>query len=115
MSVMLNLLFIAIVIVYTIDLSGFVDEIVKRLYDKYVGVGDYHNVIPKLKPLSCATCLNFWVGTIYIIAAGAFSFPMLAYVCMLSFLSSTIGDFLTLIKDALTKIINKLYELIDRQ
>lgn len=109
---MLNLLFIAIAIVYMIDLSGFVDEIVKRLYDRYVGVGDYHNILPKLKPLSCGTCLNFWVGTIYLLVTGTFTFPMFAYVCMLSFLSTTIGDFLTLIKDTLTKIITKLYELL---
>lgn len=109
---MLNLLFIAIAIVYMIDLSGFVDEIVKRLYDRYVGVGDYHNILPKLKPLSCGTCLNFWVGTIYLLVTGTFTFPMFAYVCMLSFLSTTIGDILTLIKDTLTKIITKLYELL---
>lgn len=112
MSVMLNLLFIAIVIVYTIDLSGFVDEMVKRLHHKYIKVGDYHTLIPKLKPLSCATCLNFWVGTIYLLITGTFTFPMLAYVCMLSFLSTTIGDFLTLLKDALSKLITKLYELL---
>lgn len=111
---MLNLLFIAIAIVYMIDLSGFVDEMVKRLYDKYVGVGDYHNILPKLKPLSCATCLNFWVGTIYLLITGTFTFPMFTYVCMLSFLSSTIGDILLLIKDALTRGIQLLNELLNK-
>lgn len=114
MSTIVNLLFIAIAITYMIDLSGFVDEIVKRLYDKYVGVGDYHSVLPKLKPLSCGTCLNFWVGLIYIITTGTFSFPMLAYVCMLSFLTPVMGDFLIWIKDLLTAFINLLYKPIDK-
>ena len=112
---LINLLFITIAIVYMIDLSGFVDEIVHRLYDKYVGAGDYHRILPKLKPLSCGTCLTFWAGTIYLLVTGTFTFPMLAYVCVLSFLATTIGDLMMLIKDTLTKIINKLYELIDRQ
>ena len=113
MSVIVNLLLIAVSIIYMIDLSGFVDEMVKRLYYKYIKVGDYHTLIPKLKPLSCASCLNFWVGTIYILATGTFTMPLFAYVCMLSFFSTTIGDILVMIKDALNKIINLIYKLID--
>lgn len=110
---MINLFILTCIIVFIIDLSGFVDEMVKRLYNKYIKVGDYHTLIPKLKPLTCATCLNFWVGTIYILATGTFTIPLFAYVCMLSFFSTTIGDILVMIKDILNKIINLIYKLID--
>ena len=109
---MLNLLLIAVSIIYMIDLSGFVDDIVCRLHKKFIGVGDYHQLIPKLKPLTCATCLNFWVGTIYLLATGTFTMPLFVYVCMLSFFSTTIGDFLIWVKDMLTTLINLLYKLI---
>ena len=110
---MINLFILTCIIVFIIDLSGFVDEMVKRVYYKYIKVGDYHTLIPKLKPLSCATCLNFWVGTIYILATGTFTIPLFAYVCMLSFFSITIGDILVMIKDVINKIINLIYKLID--
>ena len=110
---MINLFILTCIIVFIIDLSGFVDEMVKRLYYKYIKVGDYHTLIPKLKPLTCATCLNFWVGTIYILATGTFKIPLFAYVCMLSFFSTTIGDILVMIKDVINKIINLIYKLID--
>ena len=110
---MINLFILTCIIVFIIDLSGFVDEMVKRVYYKYIKVGDYHTLIPKLKPLSCASCLNFWVGTIYILATGTFTMPLFAYVCMLSFFSTTIGDILVMIKDVLNKIINIIYKIID--
>ena len=110
---MINLFILTCIIVFIIDLSGFVDEMVKRLYNKYIKVGDYHTLMPKLKPLTCATCLNFWVGTIYILATGTFTMPLFAYVCMLSFFSTTIGDILVMIKDVINKIINLIYKLID--
>ena len=110
---MINLFILTCIIVFIIDLSGFVDEMVKRVYYKYIKVGDYHTLIPKLKPFSCASCLNFWVGTIYILATGTFTMPLFAYVCMLSFFSTTIGDILVMIKDVINKIINLIYKLID--
>lgn len=112
---LINLLLISCLVVFVIDLSGFVDEIVSRLYKKYVGVGDYHLILPKLKPFSCSLCSTFWAGLIYLLITHSFTIPYIAYVCLLAFLTPITGDLLTLIKDTLTKIINKLYELIDRQ
>ena len=110
---MVNLLLIAVSIIYMIDLSGFVDEMVKRVYYKYIKVGDYHTLIPKLKPFTCATCLSFWVGLIYLLITSQFTILMIGYVCLLAFLSPIIGDILVMIKDVLNKIINLIYKLID--
>ena len=110
---MINLFILTCIIVFIIDLSGFVDEMVKRLYYKYIKVGDYHTLIPKLKPLTCATCLNFWVGLIYLLITSQFTITMIGYVCLLSFLTPIIGDILVMIKDVLNKIINLIYKLID--
>ena len=109
---LINLLLLSCFIVFVIDLSGFVDEIVSRLYNKYVGAGDYHHILPKLKPFSCSLCMTFWVGLIYLLITHSFTIPYIAFVCLLAFLTPVTGDFLTLIKDTLTKIITKLYELL---
>lgn len=110
---MINLFLLTCIIVFVIDLSGFVDEMVKRLYYKYIKVGDYHTLIPKLKPLSCSLCMSFWVGLIYLLITSQFTMIMIGYVCLLAFLSPIIGDIFILLKDILNKIINLIYKLID--
>lgn len=110
---MINLFILTCIIVFIIDLSGFVDEMVKRLYYKYIKVGDYHTLIPKLKPFTCSLCLSFWVGLIYLLITRQFTILMIGYVCLLSFLSPIIGDILVMIKDVLNKVINLIYKLID--
>lgn len=110
---MINLFILTCIIVFVVDLSGFVDEMVKRLYYKYIKVGDYHTLIPKLKPLTCSLCLSFWVGLFYLLITSQFTILMIGYVCLLAFLSPIIGDILVMIKDAINKIINLIYKLID--
>lgn len=110
---MINLFILTCIIVFIIDLSGFVDEMVKRLYYKYIKVGDYHTLIPKLKPLTCSLCLSFWAGIIYLLITSQFTILMIGYVCLLAFLSPIIGDILVMIKDVINKIINLIYKLID--
>lgn len=110
---MINLFILTCIIVFIIDLSGFIDEMVKRLYYKYIKVGDYHTLIPKLKPLTCSLCLSFWAGIIYLLITSQFTVLMVGYVCLLSFLTPIIGDILIMIKDVLNKIINIIYKLID--
>lgn len=113
LTTMLNLLILTCIIVYIIDISGFVDEILKRIYDKYIKVGDYNQLKPKLKPFTCSLCSSFWAGLIYLIATAQLNILMIGYVCLLSSLTPIIGDVFILIKDALNKIINLIYKLID--
>lgn len=110
---MLKLFILACIIVFIIDISGFVDEIVKRIYDKYIKVGDYHTLLPKLKPFTCSLCSTFWIGLIYLLITSQFNILMIGYVCLLAFLTPIIGDIFIMVKDALNKIINLIYKLID--
>ena len=110
---MINLFILTCIIVFIIDLSGFVDEMVKRLYYKYIKVGDYHTLIPKLKPFTCSLCMSFWVGLIYLLITSQFTITMIGYVCLLAFLTPIIGDILVMLKDIINKVINLIYKLID--
>ncbi len=107
---MINLLLISAIICYIIDLSGVVDEFKHFLWKRYIKTGDYHNL--SLKPLDCSRCVIWWTGLVYILITG-FTLPLLAYVALLSLLSSNISDALILIKDTATYLINALASILE--
>ena len=108
---MLDLLLLACIIVFIIDLSGFIPEISERIWKiLYRNVKYVDWIIPK--PFSCSLCMFFWTGIIYLIFTG-FSLYMLAYVALLAFLTPVIKDVLLYVRELLIYFTNKLYELID--
>lgn len=108
---MINLIIITLLTVFVIDLSGIVQTFKNWLHRKYIKVGDPNNI--HLKPFDCSLCSSWWLGLIYLIVTHQFTFPLIAFQALLSFLTPVIGDFLIWIKDAITKLINLLYKLID--
>lgn len=108
---MLELLFIALIVVFVIDLSGFVPEISKIIWGWiYPKVKYVDWIIPK--PFSCSLCSTFWLGIIFLIITHSFSLGMLAYVALLAFLTPAMKELLILVKDSLISFFNVLYELI---
>lgn len=108
---MLNILFMAVVLVFGIDLSGVVDSFSKWLWNKLYPKVTYNGwLIPK--PFSCSLCSTFWAGLIYLLVTGSFSWFMLMYVSIISFMTPVIASILLYTKDLLIYIINKLYKLI---
>lgn len=108
---MLNILFITVVLVFGIDLSGVVDSLSEWLWKKMYKKVPYNGwKIPK--PFSCSLCSTFWVGIIYLLVTHTFSWFMLLYVALLAFMTPVISTTLILIKDSLIWLLNKLYELL---
>lgn len=108
---MLDLLLLACIIVFIIDLSGFIPEMSERIWKiLYKNVKYVDWIIPK--PFSCSLCMVFWIGVIYLIFTG-FSLYMLAYVALLAFLTPVIKDVLLYVRELLIYFTNKLYELIN--
>lgn len=108
---MLDLLLLACIIVFIIDLSGFIPEISERIWKiLYKNVKYVDWIIPK--PFSCSLCMFFWIGIIYLIFTGL-SLYMVAYVALLAYLTPVIKDILLYVRDLQIYIINKLYVLID--
>lgn len=104
---MINLICIAFIICYVIDISGIIDDL-KRLLFRYA-VGDYMPYKDfQLKPFTCSRCMIWWVGCIYLLFTGL-SWPMLAFVALLSCLNEQITDTISTIQDSYTillRIIN---------
>lgn len=98
----LKLLIMAVVVVFVVDLSGFVQSVkdwLSRWLDRKV---------TRLRPLDCSLCMTWWTGLIYAWILGAFSIQAVAYVALLAWLSGVIRGILILIADALTAALRYL-------
>ena len=98
---LINLLIIQLLIVFVIDLSGFIEEL-EKMIAKWLKVNKVH--IPK--PFSCSLCSTWWTGIIYLIIIGHFTLPYIGFVALLAYLTPVAYNFLIMVKEALTKITN---------
>lgn len=105
----LNLLYIAIIVVCIVDISGFIDS-VKRLISRILTKGKIIKTDFRIKPFDCSLCTTFWTGLIYILATGQFSLLVLAYVLILAVFTPVIKEIIILLKDIIIKIVNVIYE-----
>lgn len=98
MSIYVQLLLLAWVVVFIIDLSGVTDEAARWLGRERLR-----------KPLSCSLCMTWWTGLAWSIATGSFSVPVLAYIAALSWASSLIRGLAVAVWELINKLINKIY------
>lgn len=110
----LNILLIAIILVIITDLSGIVEYIKSHLYFKLRGTYDYPPSwdTPIIHLMSCSLCQTWWVGLVYLIVIGQVTIPAIAYLLGIAYLTTTIKDILVLVKEILTKAIDKLFKML---
>ena len=112
-NTILSLLFITVICVFIIDISGAVDSLksgLKWIFTKGKMKGsDY-----RLKPIDCSLCASFWIGIIYLLIIGKFTLFYLTMVCLFACFSGLIKDSILLIEDIVRKIIQLIYKLIDK-
>lgn len=105
----IDILLVAIVTIYIVDLSGFTDSW-RSLVATKLGI----KALKPLPPFDCGLCMTWWVCVIYSLCTGSFSLGTLTYIAVLSFLSIPIGQVLIFIKEAFIAITNKLIDLCSR-
>lgn len=106
MKTIIDLILVALVTIYIVDLSGFTETLLKVI-SAYKG-----RKITELKPFSCSLCMVWWVCLIYAVIVGNLTIPVVALIALLSLLSVPFGQLLILIRDAFLKVINKLMDLL---
>ena len=106
MKAIIDLILVALVTIYIVDLSGFTDTWLNIL-SNYRG-----RKITELKPFSCSLCMVWWVCLIYAAIVGNLTIPVVAFIALLSLLSVPCGQLLILIREAFLKVINKLMDLL---
>ena len=106
MNIYIDLILVALVTIYIVDLSGFTETWLNIL-SNYRG-----RKITGLKPFSCSLCMVWWVCLIYAAIVGNLTIPVVAFIALLSLLSVPCGQLLMLIREAFLKVINKLMDLL---
>lgn len=106
MKAIINIILVALVTIYIVDLSGFTETLIKVI-SAYKG-----RKITELKPFSCSLCMVWWVCLIYAAIVGNLTIPVVALIALLSLLSLPFGQLLILIREAFLKVINKLMNLL---
>ena len=106
MKAIIDIILVALVTIYIVDLSGFTETLLKVI-SAYKG-----RKITELKPFSCSLCMVWWVCLIYAAIAGILTLPVVALIALLSLLSVPCGQLLILIREAFLKVINKLMDLL---
>ena len=106
MKEIIDLILVALVTIYIVDLSGFTETWLSIL-------SHYKNrKITELKPFSCSLCMVWWVCLIYAAIVGNLTIPVVALIAFLSLISVPCGQLLLLIREVFLKVINKLMDLL---
>lgn len=106
MKTIFDLILVALITIYIVDLSGWTDTWLSFL-SHYKG-----RKITELKPFSCSLCMVWWVCLIFLLVVGRFTLPLIAFSALLSFLSVPLGQVLILVRETLNKAIDKLIGLL---
>ena len=101
-----NYFIIAIIVVYIVDYSGFINEL-KYGLSKWLTNGKIQTDNYSLKPLDCSLCATFWIAIAYTLYVGI-SFKTLLFCVIASYSTSYIADMMYIIKDLWTKLTSKI-------
>ena len=102
MKAIVELILVALITIYVVDLSGFTDTWLKFL-SAYKG-----RKITELKPFSCSLCMVWWVCLTYLVTTSQLTMSLVAFTALLSFLSIPMGQILVMLREVMLHIINKL-------
>lgn len=115
MMTIINLILIAIIICFVVDVSGFFTFVKKFVASRLEG--KYKNITPediKIPFITCSLCSVWWAGLIYLLFVGKFTIPYIAFVAFLSLISSNISSILLLLKDILSTLENLIIKLLKK-
>lgn len=103
----IELLLIQMIVVFIVDLSG-ITTTIKHLLSRILTKGKVISDNYTLPLFGCSLCMTFWMGLLYLLFVDNITIPYIAWVCLLSLLTSFTKDLLIVLRDVLIKLINKL-------
>lgn len=106
MGFVLNTLFITVIIVLIVDISGFIENL-KRLIFRLLNGKEVKYKDFNFKPFDCSFCLSFWVNLIFLVVSG-FSFWGLLVILIFSWTTVYIKEIFLLLDAWILWLINKL-------
>lgn len=106
MNLSFELLLLAAVVVFIVDLSGWTDTWLAWL-SRFTTRRGYPPV-RQLRPFSCSTCMVWWCGIAWALVRGELSLAVLAYIAGLSFLTVTLREVFIFLRETFTNAVAKL-------
>lgn len=107
MKTIIDLILVALITIYIVDLSGFTDSW-RAALARVLHVKE----LKPLPPFDCSLCMVWWVCLAFLLTSAKLSLPMVALSALLSYLSHPLGQMLRLIHEALLTLTNRLYDIL---
>lgn len=101
MEIIIELLLIQALLVFIIDFSGAMNELLTPLVKRLTGAKIGHIG----KPFTCSLCMTFWTGLLWLIIKGCFTLPYIGLVALLAALTPVTLDILWFVRDFLQTIV----------
>lgn len=103
METYIDLLMVAAVTIYIVDVSGFTTSWRSAL-ENWLKIGK----LRPLPPFDCGTCMAWWMCIIWSLCTGTFNLYTIAFSALMSLLSLPIGEIMIFIREWATWLLNKL-------
>jgi hypothetical protein len=103
MQIYIDLLLVALITIYIVDISGFTES-----WRGWCATKLHISHLKPLPPFDCSLCMTWWVCLIYALCTGQLTLPVIAYSALLSHLSNPIGEALIFIRECLTWLLNRI-------
>ena len=110
LNTLLNLIFIQLIAVFIIDLSGFVDTMKNKISSLLTG-GRIKSSDYRIRPFDCSLCMTFWSGLIYLFIVNRFTLPLIAFVCLLSITTTLTKDTFYTLYDLFIRLLKKIDDI----
>lgn len=105
MKIYIELLLVALIAIYIVDISGFTQSW-RNLVARKLGVKETD--LRDLPPFDCGKCMSWWVCLIYALCVGHFNLYTVAFSAAMSLLSVPIGQGMIFTREWVCWIIRKL-------
>lgn len=103
-----NILLLAVIVVFIVDVSGIVDAM-KEALGRWL-----HVRVGRLKPFDCSLCMVWWCGLAYLLIVGRFSLGPVAFVALMAACSVQIGAIIQLARAILQWLADTALGLIEK-
>lgn len=107
-NVVADLFYISFIMVFIIDVSGFVQEVKRFLASKRI----IQNAYVSLKPFDCSLCATWWCGILYLLFSFNFSLFGLFILSVMAAYTSAMAAIMLFAVDLAKICIDKFYDRI---
>ena len=103
MQIYIDLLLVALITIYIVDISGFTES-----WRGWCANILHISHLKPLPPFDCSLCMTWWVCLIYALCVGQISLGTIAFSALMSHLSNPISCALIFIREWITWLVDKL-------